>query len=326
MPKIDVHAHIFEFIPTLVAMMRSNNVSIINVCNRGQDGHLERMHRIARDMFRAEPELFPFASCYDLTSIEEPGYARDVIAWLALTYREGAVMTKIWKEIGVELRRKDGSFVLPDDPIFDPIYAFMAREGKPLMAHIADPIDGWLPLDPSSAHHGYFANNPKFHLYGKPEYPQHEQLIAARDRIMEKHPRLVVIGAHLGSLEHDLDALARTLDRYPNFYVDCAARTRDLTRLPAAKVRSFFNEYEDRILYGVDMTWKPFHRERPATEEQRAGFVRSLEGRYRADYAFYAGSGPVEYGGRTVEGLGLSAKTLRKFYHENARRIVLNGR
>lgn len=45
--KIDVHAHIFEEMPELEAMMRRNNLSIINVCNRGRDHHLETMHRIA---------------------------------------------------------------------------------------------------------------------------------------------------------------------------------------------------------------------------------------------------------------------------------------
>ena len=73
--KIDVHAHIFEDIPQLNEMMRSNNISIINVCNRGRDGHLETMHRIARQMFQSHPDLFPFASCFDLTRIDEPDYA-----------------------------------------------------------------------------------------------------------------------------------------------------------------------------------------------------------------------------------------------------------
>lgn len=42
----------------------------------------------------------------------------------------------------------------------------------------------WLPLNRNS-HYGYFANNPEFHLYGKPEYPSHAALIAARDHIRE---------------------------------------------------------------------------------------------------------------------------------------------
>src|SRR4051812_11951260 len=62
--KIDVHAHIFENSPDasaladFAAMFRSNNVSIINVCNRGRDGSLETMHGIAHDMHSRYPDLF----------------------------------------------------------------------------------------------------------------------------------------------------------------------------------------------------------------------------------------------------------------------------
>jgi predicted TIM-barrel fold metal-dependent hydrolase len=246
-----------------------------------------------------------------------------VIAWLDGTFKNGAVMTKLWKEVGMEVRRKNGSFVLPDDPVFDPVYAYLAKRGKPLMAHLADPIDAWLPLNRDSAHYGYYSSNPQWHLYGKPEYPSHAQLMAARDHILEKHPRLIVIGAHLGSLEHNLDEVARRLDRYPNFYVDCAARTRDLTRQPREKVRNFFIKYQDRILYGVDMTWKPFLQQRPPTAEQRNAFVNRLEQQYRLDYRFYAGTGAMQYGGRTIEGLNLPRSVLEKFYNGNARRIIL---
>ena len=321
--KIDVHAHIFEEMPQLIDMMLRNKVSIINVCNRGRDGHLATMHRIARQMYRSHPDLFPFASCFDLTRIEEPDYTNQAIAWLDGTFKDGAVMTKIWKEVGMEVRRRDGTFVLPDDAIFDPIYEFLAARGKPLMAHVADPIDGWLPLNRESLHYGYFANNPEFHLYGKPGYPSHAALIAARDHILQRHPRLVVIGAHLGSLEHDLDEVARRLDRYPSLFVDCAARTRDLTRQPREKVRRFFIKYQDRILYGVDSTWKPFREQRPPTDQQRTSFINGLEKKYRADYAFYAGTGPTQYDGRTVEGLALPRRVLEKFYQENAKRIIL---
>ena len=324
--KIDIHAHIFENIPQLAEMLHSNNVSIVNVYNRGRDGHLETMHRIAREMFQSDPWLFPFASCFDLTQIEHPDYTNQVIVWLDRTFRDGAVMTKIWKEVGIELRRQDGSYVLPDDPIFDPIYEFLAARRKPLLAHLADPIDGWLPLDPNSPHYNYFRNNPQFHLHNKPGHPSHAAIIAARDRILQKHPRLTVIGAHLGSLEHDLDQLSLTLDRYPNFHVEVAARTRDLTRLPPEKVRAFFNKYQDRILYGVDMTWKPFLRNAPPTGQQRTSFINSLQARYRADYSYYAGSGKIQYDGRAVEALALPPKVLHKFYHQNATRLLRRGR
>jgi len=210
---------------------------------------------------------------------------------------------------------------LPDDPRFDPIYAHLAKVGKPLHAHLAEPIDAWRPLDPDSPHFSYYSQNPQWHLYGKPGYPSHAALIAARDHILQKHPTLVVIGAHLGSLEHDLDAIAERLERYPNFYIDVAARTRNLARHPSDRVRALFLKYPDRILYGLDATWKPYLRPQPPTDLQRQAHVKMLEVRYRADFDYYAGAGPLTYSGRLTEALHLPREVLEKFYSGNARRI-----
>jgi hypothetical protein len=73
----------------------------------------------------------------------------------------------------------------------------------------------------------------------------------------------------------------------------------------------------------VDSTWKPFREKSQPADQQRNSFINGLETKYRADYAFYAGTGPVQYDGRTVEGLALPRKVLEKFYHDNASRIIL---
>jgi predicted TIM-barrel fold metal-dependent hydrolase len=319
--KIDIHSHVFEDIPALNAMLRRNNVRTMNVCNNGTDGHLETMHRIAVELFKKHPDLFPFASTFDVTGVNDPGYARKVIEWLNGTFDNGAVAVKIWKEVGLQVKKKDGTFMLPDDAIFDPIYAHLAARRKPLLAHLAEPIDAWRPLDPGSPHYRYYSSNPQWHLYGKPEYPSHAAIIAARDRILVKHPTLTLIGAHLGSLEHDLDGIAQRLDRYPNFHIECAARTRNLTRHPSEKVRALFLKYSDRIMYGVDASWKPYLSREP-TEAQRQDHVRRLEERYRADYEYYAGTGEMQYDGRPVQSLGLPRDVLEKFYNRNARRVL----
>jgi predicted TIM-barrel fold metal-dependent hydrolase len=319
--KIDIHSHIFEDDPLLLDMLRRSEVHVVNVATRGTEGHVEVMHRVAEDLHVKYPDLFSFASTFDLTQIHQPGFAERTIRWLDETFERGAVMTKIWKEIGLELKTPSGEFLLPDDPIFDPIYAHLARRGKPLMAHVAEPLDAWLPLDPESVHYEYYSRNPQWHLHEHADVPHHSELIAARDNIMEKHPDLVVIGAHLGSLEHDVDEVARRLDRYPNFYVDVAARTPDLSRQSTEKVRDFFLRYEDRILYGLDAIWRPY-RDGPRTEEERTSFIVRLEDRYRSDYAFYAGTGTVEYAGRGVAALGLPRPVLEKFYSGNALRLL----
>ena len=321
--KIDIHSHIYEDLPVVNALLRRINLRVINVSVPATDGHLAFMHRFNAGLVTQHPDLFSWASTFDVAARNEPDYGARTAKALDETFAQGAVMVKIWKEVGLELKRPDRSFVLPDDPIFDPVYAHLALRRKPLLAHLAEPREAWLPLDPKGVHYGYYSRNPKWHLYGRPEFPSHARLMEARDHILAKHPTLVVIGAHVGSLEWDVDEVAKRLDRYPNFYVEVSARTRDLTRQPPAKVRAFFVKYQDRILYGVDRSWMP-HRtpDVKPTDAGRQTFATELEAQYRRDWDYYAGTGSIAYGADTVEALHLPKDVLEKFYSKNAERII----
>jgi predicted TIM-barrel fold metal-dependent hydrolase len=321
--KVDVHSHIYEDLPAVNAMLRRIDLRVINVSVPATDGHLAFMHRFNAEQVKRHPALFSWASTFDVAARNEPDYGARVARALDETFAQGAVMVKIWKEVGLELKRPDGSFVLPDDAVFDPVYAHLASRKKPLLAHLAEPREAWLPLDPKGVHFSYYSRNPKWHLYGRPEFPSHERLMEARDHILAKHPTLTVIGAHVGSLEWDVDEVAKRLDRYPNFHVEVSARTRDLTRQPPAKVRAFFVKYQDRILYGVDRSWMP-HRtpDVTPTDAQRQQFASDLEAQYRRDWDYYAGTGSITYGTETVQALELPKAVLEKFYWRNAERLV----
>lgn len=323
MRKIDVHSHVYEDLPGVVDMLRRTNTRIVNISNPGTDGHLDFMHRFNAALVKAHPDQFSWASTFDLTSRNEPQYGSRMAAALDETFAQGAVMVKIWKEVGLELKRPDGTFMLPDDPLLDPVYAHLATRKKPLLAHLAEPLEAWLPLDPKGLHYGYYSQNPQWHLYRKNGFPSHQMLMDARDHILVKHPTLTVIGAHVGSMEHDVDEAARRLDRYPNFHIEVSARTRNLTRQPAAKVRAFFLKYQDRILYGTDRSWRPYRTpDVTPTDDQRARFASGLESQYRLDWAYYAGTAPLTYGNATVDALGLPRDVLEKLYWRNAERLI----
>ena len=61
-------------------------------------------------------------------------------------------------------------------------------------------------------------------MYGKNGAPAKQAILAARDRILSRHPKLRVIGCHLGSSEQDLSQVAKRLDAFPNYAVDVASR------------------------------------------------------------------------------------------------------
>jgi len=102
----------------------------------------------------------------------------------------------------------------------------------------------------------YARAHPDEHMYLHPERPSYEDYINARDRMLEKHPDLIFIGAHLGSLEWSVDELAKRLDKFPNMSVDMAERVSHLqyqTLTEWQKVHDFFIKYQDRLLYGTDL-------------------------------------------------------------------------
>ncbi len=320
--KIDLHSHIFVDVPELMDTLKRLNMRCVNICVFGTDREqLERMESGTEALYRKYGLYSCFASTFDLSRRNESNYVRQVTNWLDQSFKAGAVMTKIWKEIGMEIRNPAGEFIMPDDPLFDPIYDHLAKCGKPLITHLADPRAAWQPLDPKSVHYGYYSKNPEWHLYGRNDVPSYETIIAARDHIIEKHPDLIVIGAHLGSMAHDVDEVAKHLDKYPNFYVEVAARVADMSRQPKEKVRDFMIRYQDRIMYGTDFEvfWID---EGEYTEAEHLKFAGKAERMHRANYAFFAGKDSVQIAGQDVPGLELPRSVLEKFYRENAERLM----
>ena len=47
-----------------------------------------------------------------------------------------------------------------------------------------------------------------------PQMPSHETILAARDRMLEAHPRLKFDAVHLASLEWDVEKVADFLNRF----------------------------------------------------------------------------------------------------------------
>lgn len=322
MPKVDVHVHVFADLPEFAAMMERIGFRAVNICGGGSrpDTMAERWG-IARDLRAKYPRVFHLCPTFDLTKRGEPGYGDAVTRSLDEAFEAGAVTIKIFKEVGLDLKRPDGTFLMPDDPIFDPIYTHIAERKWPIITHFAEPLAAWLPLDPENVHYSYYSRNPKWHFYQQEGIPAHADVIAARSRVLEKHPDLIMIGAHLGSLEHDVRELGAYLDRYPNFYVDLAARTGDLSRQDPESVRAFFIAHQDRILYGSDIgVGVPG----PAgyNDEERARHAGSAEAHYRMDWQYLSGTGPVTIKSKSVESLGLPRVVLEKIYHRNAERLM----
>jgi predicted TIM-barrel fold metal-dependent hydrolase len=192
-----------------------------------------------------------------------------------------------------------------------PIYEAIERADKTLIAHLAEPNGAWLPLDARNPELTYYSNNPQWHMFGRARAPAKGPILAARDRVLARYPKLRVVGCHLGSDEDDLKQLARRLDAYPNFAVDTAARVRYLARGNREQVREFLIRYQDRILYATDFS---------LGEGDPGRAARSMQSTHDRDWTFFGGDAPLEYGGHSTRGLALDDGILRKIFRENALR------
>jgi predicted TIM-barrel fold metal-dependent hydrolase len=123
-----------------------------------------------------------------------------------------------------------------------------------------------------------------------------------------------VVGAHLGSMETDVDEIARRFDLYPNFAVDTAARMEYLMLAPREKVRNFLIKYQDRVLYGTDLEF--------LNGEATPDALKDWQETYARDWKFLATDQKLQLRGREIEGLNLSEPVLRRIFHDNAVRWI----
>jgi len=324
-PKIDIHVHIYEDTPAFHELMEEINlIKVLNVSVRAMDPKVfEYRNANARQLAHDHPHTFSWASTFPLWNINEPGYVGKVINGLDKNFADGALAVKVWKDIGLEAKDPHGEHIHLDDPIFDPIVEHIVANNKPLLGHLAEPIHAWRPLEKDNPLHRYQHANPQWHFYGKADIPSYERIIAARDARIAKHPEMTFVAFHLGSMSHDVGMVDSRLAIYPNMYAGVAGRVRFLTRQPSEKVRDFFIKYQDRLMYGTDLTIESWGgRSTPQTPEESQQFKERLRKRYRDDWDYFTSGGQVDYDGYETHGLGLTKEVLEKFYYKNAQRII----
>ncbi|HKJ80262.1 MAG TPA: hypothetical protein VKA10_12035, partial [Prolixibacteraceae bacterium] len=241
--KIDAHYHIYTDANVSMEQMQKDNFKVLSI--NTYSGGCERVvdaHQWLNALNQEHPERFAYTTTFCLDGWDEPGWVENTIAWIDQCIADGANSVKVWKNVGMEFRDKDSVLIMIDDPKFDPIFQHLVDNNIPLVGHLGEPKNCWLPLDEMTTKNdsGYFSRNPQYHMYKHPEYPSYEEQMAARDRMLEKNPDLVFIGCHLASLEWSVDELAGFFDRFPNASADMAARMGQLfyqTREDREKVR-----------------------------------------------------------------------------------------
>lgn len=318
--KFDTHVHLNIVDSTFIKQAQADHMRLITVnVNTAYYPSVPDQQKVALQLVKAYPEQLAYSTAFTLENWGTPKWQPQTIAYLENSFKNGAVAVKIWKNIGMEQKDKSGKYIFIDDPRFDPVLDYIEKNGITLIAHLGEPRNAWLPVDSMTVSNdkNYFSRHPEYHMFKQTGVPSYEDEIRARDNMLKKHPNLKVVGAHLGSLEWDVDSLAKRLDLYPNFAVDMAARIVHLQYQSVKnwqKVHDFMVKYQDRLIYATDEGVDAKSNLTELAEQVHESRLR--------DWKYLTGTEEMTTKSfpDKFKGLALPKEVIDKIYHDNAKK------
>lgn len=306
-PAIDMHAHVYartpEQLDRWVQVMDEHGIAKAVVLTMAVGKQFDDLCTL----YSKYPDRFELWCGFDYTGYDQPGFGPAAVAELQRCYDMGA------RGVGELGDKGKGLFYCRptrawgmhlDDPRMDPLLAKCAELKMPINIHVADPY--WM-YEPMDAHNDGLMNAFKWRLDDQPGIVGHAGMIDILERAVKRHPKTTFIACHFANCSYDLDRLAGLFDKYPNLYADISARFAETAAIPRFTAK-FFEAYQDRLVYGTDMTFSP--------ELYRMSF-RILESADEHFYywQFFSYHWPLH-------GLALSDPVLAKVYRTNALKIL----
>lgn len=305
-PIIDVHSHAYARTTGQIDQWIRNKDQVgieRTIILTGAVG--EQFDSIYTEYMRY-PERFDLWCGLDLSGYDEPGFSEKVTAELERCVRTGAKGIGELSDKGRGLRfgNQFAYGLHLDDPRLDKVLQRAGELNIPINIHVADPIWMYEPMD--STNDGMM-NALKWRLDNQEGIVGHSGMIDILERAVRKHPGTTFIACHFANLSYDLTRLGKLLDTYPNLYADISARYAETSVIPRF-VKTFYEKYQDRLLYGTDMGYN--------TEMYRTTFrILETEDEHFYDHILFSYHW-------SLHGFGLPDIVLKKIYRDNALKLL----
>ncbi|MEA4876249.1 amidohydrolase family protein [Anaerorhabdus sp.] len=317
-PVIDIHTHMGKLVmgkkykdlyDTKSHITKLNDLNVEHVVNLdgcyGKD--FDNMMKKVSD-YRDSISTFIWI---DFSKFGTPEFEKETTEHILSSFHKGAKGIKMWKVISLEYKDEKGNYIRTDDPRMKFIYKLAAKLNLPILIHIADPTAFFKPVDENNERYEELKQNPSW-SFCKEGLMSFEELLVMQENMIRNNKKTKFIIAHFGSYAENLDYVGKQLDKYPNMYIDTAARFSELGRVPYS-ARKFFIKYQDRILFGTDST--------PLSYSEYLIAFRFLETFdecfYHHDEKDYPGQGRWY-----IYGISLPNKVLKKIYSQNAIKLL----
>jgi predicted TIM-barrel fold metal-dependent hydrolase len=333
-PRIDVHTHVGpDAIPRALSLMDKWGIDgIVNLSGMypGPPRNMLETQMEAAATAKGRVAVFANVDFVRAVRLYPAEYGKMLAQQLVEAKARGAIGLKIPKALGLGYPTPDGKRPLPvDDPGLDPLFDKAGELGLPIAIHTGDPKAFWKPPGPDNERFDELKAHPGWSFFGIEGLPSWEELYAAFERRVARHPKTIFIGVHFGNAPEDPDLVARMLDKYPNLYLDTAARVPEIGRQNAGKMRAFFEKYQDRVLLGTDTGIGSTQDEMmygsngagPPTPADEDRFFKATWRYFETRDRQFEHPTPIQ-GRWKIDGVGLSEAVLRKIYFENAAKLL----
>jgi uncharacterized protein len=318
-PFVDVHNHQWDMptqdLKALLSDMNSlNMVVMVNLSGRSfdifhddyggqnmQNAGVDKLNRSLENVKNNATGRILIFTNIDFSGIDNPAWTKTAVAQLEQDVKNGAAGLKVYKDLGLEVKDKNGKRIAVDDPRLDPIWEKCGELKIPVLIHSGEPSPFFDKMDNTNERWLELKLHPD-RARPASRYPSWNQVMSEQHHIFSKHRNTIFIAAHFGWLANNLDALGAMLDTLPNVYTEFAAVLEEIGREPRT-AKKFFLKYQDRILFGKD-TWSVpeygFYFRMLETEDEYFPPLR----KYHAFWSMY--------------GLGLPDDVLKKIYYKNS--------
>lgn len=303
---IDIHSHQRDMsVQKLTSLLRDMEELNEGIMVNLSGGSGESLQEMVANIEKSYPNRFAIFANVDFEGVGKADWGVKAAKQLEEDVNNGAKGLKIFKSLGLRYNDINGNRVTIDDPRLNPVWAKCGELGIPVLIHAADPKSFWDDMDSKNERWLELKTRPGRKRSDTDPAPW-QQIIQEQHNVFKKHPNTNFINAHMGWYANDLGKLAELMDEIPNMYVGIAAVIAELGRQPQ-NARTFFVNYQDRILFGKD-SWNP---------EEFPTYFRVLESNdeyfpyYKKYHAFWS-----------MYGLNLPDEVLKKIYYKNALKIV----
>ena len=305
-PIIDVHSHAYantlEELDLWVKNMDEAGILKTILLTHAHGNEFDSLI----NFYSKYPDRFELWCGFDYTGYDKPGFGPDAVKELERCFNKGA------KGVGELGDKGKGLFYCNppaygmhiDDPRMNVLLDKCAELGMPINIHVGEPQ--WFYEKMDSTNDGLM-NAFTWRLDNQENILNLDEVLKTLENAVKNHPKTLFIACHLANQNTDLEKLGRLLDLYPNFYADISARYSENAPVPRY-TRAFFEEYQDRLLYGTDM-----------------GFEKSMyETTFRIlesnDEHFYE----IELFGYhwPLYGFGLKDEVLERIYNLNSKKLL----